>query len=111
MLRQRFVASSDASVDRQFTSCHARVIRPLFSSVNRHPYKPVWFAVWNFFFIRQKFNSFFNGAAGVHGTDVNERFFFLYIDEYRGNVIEAECPYAETAVSVCRITFDNIKPD
>ena len=46
-------------------------------------------------------------AAGMHGADVYERFFFLYINEYGRNVIKAECPYAKTAVSVCRITFDN----
>lgn len=111
MLRQRLVASSDTSVDRHFTGCHTSVIRPLFFSVNRYPHKPVWFSVRHFFFIREKFNSFFNGAAGMHGADVYERFFFFYINEYGRNVIKAECPYAKTAVSVCRITFDNIKPD
>ena len=47
----------------------------------------------------------------MHGADVNEGFLLFHIDKYRRNIVKAQRPGAKTAMSVGRITFNNIKSD
>src|SRR4051812_21797952 len=81
MLRKRFKAAADFTVNGHFTSGNACIVWPFFLSVNGDPYKPIWLPVWHFVFIGKKFNPFFSRTAGMHRPDINDGFSGFYIND------------------------------
>lgn len=111
MLRQRFVAPADFSVDRHLTCSNTCIISAALFAVNGDPNQPVRLPVWHLLFAFQKLDAFFNRAARMHSAHFNRRLPGIHINNNRCHIIKAQSPDPKTAMSFSRVALDYIKID